>query len=160
MSLTKLKIGLDYHGVIDNNPDYFADVCREAHNRGHLIYVISGAPKAAITSKLQSSQMPYDFVFSILDYCLVMGKIEQTATGIMINDNDWNKAKAEFCKRDNIDLHIDDSTIYCRFFDNRYCLYNGQEHLCRNQNGQIIDFNLSPANALDILEDVIKKSRC
>ena len=159
MSVTKLKIGLDYHGVIDSNPAYFTDFCTIARNRGHLIYVISGAPKATITSKLQSMQLPYDFIFSILDYCLAIGKIEQTSKGIMINNSVWDKAKAEFCKRCNVDLHIDDSTIYCRFFDNNYCLYNEQEKICQNQKGQIIDFNLIPSDTLDVLETIIEKSR-
>lgn len=44
----KLKIGLDFHGVITDNPEYFKVFANEALRRGYEIHVISGGPKATI----------------------------------------------------------------------------------------------------------------
>lgn len=41
-----LKIGLDFHGVINTNPSYFKDFTEYAEARGHRIYIITGGPAA------------------------------------------------------------------------------------------------------------------
>ena len=40
-----LKIGLDFHGVINTNPSYFKDFTEYAEARGHRIYIITGGRK-------------------------------------------------------------------------------------------------------------------
>lgn len=45
-----LKIGLDFHGVINTNPSYFKDFTEYAEARGHRIYIITGGPAAKISS--------------------------------------------------------------------------------------------------------------
>ena len=47
-SADKLKIGLDFHGVITDNPEYFKVFANEALRRGYEIHIISGGPKATI----------------------------------------------------------------------------------------------------------------
>lgn len=49
----KLKIGLDFHGVITDNPEYFKVFANEALRRGYEIHVISGGPKATIEKFLR-----------------------------------------------------------------------------------------------------------
>ncbi len=160
MISTKLKIGLDYHGVIDSNPDYFKEFCCYAKSKGHLIYIISGASKVFISDVLEQLRLPYDYIFSILDYCLALGYIEQHDNGLIINNLAWNKAKSDFCRRCNIDLHIDDSDIYLQHFLQPYCLYDNIKKVCQIQNGQIINFNQHPSVAIDSLVAVIKKPSC
>lgn len=45
-----LKIGLDFHGVINTNPSYFKDFTEYAEARGHRIYIITCGPAAKISS--------------------------------------------------------------------------------------------------------------
>lgn len=148
---------MDYHGVIDSNPDYFREFCHCAQAKGHLIYIISGAPKTFISDMLGQLGLSYDYIFSILDYCLALGYIEQDDNGFIINNSAWNKAKSDFCRRCNIDLHIDDSDIYLRHFVQSYCLYDNIKKVCHAQNGQIINFNQHPSAAIDSLSIAIKK---
>lgn len=157
MIATKLKIGLDYHGVIDSDPEYFKDFCLYARSQGHLIYILSGSPKAMLTKLLQDFDLPYDYAFSILDYCIALRRVEQNAQNLTINDIAWNRAKADFCRRCKIDVHIDDSTIYLKYFDQAYCLYNNQKQQCQTLKGGIINFNQSPQIVLEKLITTLKK---
>ena len=156
MSLNpNLKISLDYHGVIDTRQSYFAEFCSVARKRGHSIFITSGAPKAQISTYLHSINLEYDFIFSILDYCLALRQITQTTDGrIIIKDKNWNFAKAEFCKNNKVDIHIDDSIIYQQYFNNKYCRYKSSDCICILDNHYVIDFNQSPQDSLYDIEKV------
>lgn len=58
-SADKLKIGLDFHGVITDNPEYFKVFANEALRRGYEIHIISGGPKATIEKFLQQWGIKY-----------------------------------------------------------------------------------------------------
>lgn len=36
----------------------------------------------------------------------------------------WDRTKAEYCAREEIDLHIDDSDVYGQYFTTSYLKYN------------------------------------
>ena len=38
----------------------------------------------------------------------------------------WNKAKARYCKKHKIDLHIDDSAKYGEHFSTPFALFKGE----------------------------------
>ena len=154
MFLPKLKIGLDYHGVIDTDYKYFAEFAMLARRRGHQIYVISGAPRTTIKYELSRHNFPVDFIFSILDYCLATGKIIQTSSGVKIADDAWNKAKADFCLHNRVDWHIDDNKQYCDYFTTFCCYYQTTDHFCYINGKPQLNFNLSVDNALIQLEKI------
>ncbi len=156
MHPSKLKIGLDYHGVIDSDYEYFAEFAAFARSRGHRIYVISGAPKVALCNELSQHNFTADFLFSVLDYCMALGLIVQDAFDIKIDDYAWNRAKAEFCFYNHINLHIDDNQQYCNYFSTICCCFNGFDRFCRISENLILDFSLPPDNALIMLEKVLK----
>ena len=56
----KLKIGLDYHGVVDQHLQYFASFCQFAKQRKHQIHIITGGPKTDVEEYLRNNQIPYD----------------------------------------------------------------------------------------------------
>lgn len=156
MHPSKLKIGLDYHGVIDTDYEYFAEFAAVARSRGHQIYVISGAPKAALSYELSQHNFTADFLFSVLDYCMALGLIVQDTSGIKIDDRAWNCAKAEFCLYNQINLHIDDNQQYCDYFSTICCCFNGFERSCSIFDNQNLDFSLSPVNALIMIEKILE----
>jgi hypothetical protein len=76
-----LKIGLDFHGVINTNPSYFKDFTEYAEARGHRIYIITGGPAAKISSFLNAWGIRYTELFAILDYYAARGEVKFFSAG-------------------------------------------------------------------------------
>lgn len=144
---TKPKIGVDFHGVINTKPDFFREFCRAALKIGLEVYIISGGPRETILAYLNQYQIPYTKLWCIFDYYEQRHQVEFYDDGsFRIDDELWNKAKAEYCKEHNICIHIDDSVIYGREFATPYCRYDEQSNSCV-LNGQQI-YLANPAQAL------------
>ena len=144
---TKTKIGVDFHGVINTKPDFFREFCRAALKIGLEVYIISGGPRETILAYLNQYQIPYTKLWCIFDYYEQRHQVEFYDDGsFRIDDELWNKAKAEYCKEQNICIHIDDSAIYGREFVTPYCRYDEQSNSCV-LNGQQI-YLANPAQAL------------
>ncbi len=157
----ELKIGLDYHGVIDKNIDYFSLFCRQAKQRGHLVFIITGGPKILVEQNLKLNNIPYDMCFAVSDYYQAMGKIIQDESGnLIIPENLWNMAKGDFCRRSKINIHIDDSLKYLNWFSTPYCYYDKNTHKGYISPGIEFNFN-NPVNVvLDNIENIIRKVTC
>ena len=156
MNSHKLKIGLDYHGVIDQKPIYFAKLCHIARKRGHFIYIITGGPIVQVKEYLKDSNIEYDFIFAISDYYQALGEFKQTNDGrIEIPDEKWNIAKAIFCSHNKIDIHIDDSQEYLQWFTTPFCLYDNKNNTCTLKSGIIIDFKINPDEIIKQIEQII-----
>ena len=144
---TKPKIGVDFHGVINTNPDFFREFCREALKIGLEVYIISGGPRETILSYLNQYQIPYTKLWCIFDYYEQRHQVEFYDDGSFhVDDELWNKAKAEYCKEHNICIHIDDSVIYGREFATPYCRYDEKANSCVFNGKQI--YLANPAQAL------------
>lgn len=128
---TKSKIGVDFHGVINTRPDFFREFCREALKIGLEVYIISGGPRETILAYLNQYRIPYTKLWCIYDYYEQRHQVEFYDDGSFhVADELWNKAKAEYCKEQNICVHIDDSAIYGREFATPYCRYDEQANSC------------------------------
>ena len=151
----KLKIGLDYHGVIDKNTDYFVRFCSAAKTRNHLVYIITGGPKLKVEEALKQQNIQYDFVFAISDYYQALGKLEMKSDGtIDIPEYLWNMAKADFCRRNNINFHIDDSITYLHWFSTPFCFYDAKVAKCCLSPGIVIDFSQPIDDVFDKIEQI------
>ena len=96
---TKPKIGVDFHGVINTKPDFFREFCRAALKIGLEVYIISGGPRETILAYLNQYQIPYTKLWCIFDYYEQRHQVEFYDDGsFRIDDELWNKAKAEYCK--------------------------------------------------------------
>ena len=153
----QLKIGLDYHGVINNHPLYFKHFCDLAHGRGHHMYILSGGSKPQTISQLTKAQIRYTGLFTIMDYYLDQGKGNFMDDGhFKIDDRLWNTAKAQYCRCRQIDIQIDDSLIYGKYFTTPYCVFDAHTKQCvltKCENS--IDFSLPPQEALLQLEKIL-----
>ena len=144
-----IKIGLDFHGVVDKYPDYFAKFTQQAVAQGIEIYIITGGPKAVVENYLQEHRIQYTELFAILDYYDAQGQVEYFPNGeFKIPSKLWNTAKGEYCAKHKITLHIDDSTEYGYWFSTPYCVYDSASRQCLAQNGLKIDFSQAPEIAL------------
>lgn len=153
-----LKIGLDFHGVITERPQYFKAFCDEAIQRGHKIYIISGGPSEAIARFLKNEKITYQHLFAILDFYNTKGKvIFYEDGGFRVDDELWDSAKGKYCEENNIDIHIDDSKIYEKYFTTPYCQYNRNLQKCMVRT-TIIDFSQTPEIVLDAIEKFIENN--
>lgn len=122
-----MKLGLDVHGVIDANPKFWAAITQSLIEEGHEVHIVTGHPiNDKLTSKLLIFNIKYSHTFSIVDYHKEIGtKMWQDQEGKWFMDiYDWDQTKAEYCAREGIDLHIDDSKAYGQFFTTPYCCYS------------------------------------
>lgn len=157
MTDCRLKIGLDYHGVIDKKPEYFAEFCTLARQHGHRIYIITGGPEVKVKEYLDAAHIPYDFIFAISDYYQALGKTTMDTDGnIVVPDELWNTAKADFCRRNRINIHIDDSCEYLHWFSTPFCLYEHSGDVCYLSPGIEVDLRCPPAEVLAKIECVAK----
>lgn len=120
-----MKLGLDFHGVLDENP-LFTQMAKDHVRRGDEVHIITGEKDTPeFRAKLEAMGIQYTHLFSIPSYHISIG------TKVWYKDPDnpfmdeevWNRTKAEYCERVGIDMHIDDSERYCRYFTTPYLIY-------------------------------------
>lgn len=119
-----MKIGLDLHGVISDNPHYFENLSYALISMGWEVHIITGGS----TEKAEKELLKYGFVkhanythlFSVLDYHIEKGTRIVGWHPVLLNpefpNEEWDKTKADYCKKHNIGLHLDDSMIYEKTF--------------------------------------------
>ena len=121
--MKKLKIGLDIHGVCDANPEFFSELSRLFVNAGHEVIIITGRMEShGAIDEIKKLGISYTKFYSIADYHVKIGtKIWYDEKGNpWIEPEFWDTTKAEICKKENIDFHIDDSSVYGKYFKTPY----------------------------------------
>jgi hypothetical protein len=153
-----LKIGIDYHGVITANPRFFKEFNALAIAQGIEIYVLSGGFEIDITDFLRQEQIPYTYIWSLADYFDKNKQLTYLPDGsFKVDDRLWNKAKADFCKQNGINFHIDDSVLYGEHFTTPFCLYDVKNKSCclRDNKHCCIDFDKSANEVLSQILSII-----
>jgi hypothetical protein len=125
----KIKIGLDFHGVVDEKLNFFKTLMKLLIDNGHEVHIITGGVGKVQLSLLKKLKIPYTHFFSITDYHT------SRKTPILWDENNephldpylWDKAKGEYCKKNKIDLHFDDSEIYHYFFKTPYARFYSRD---------------------------------
>jgi len=124
-AVKKLKLGLDFHGVIDTFPEMIAEMSRMFVAAGHEVHVITGLKRDAIVQKgLDDFGIHYTHYFSIVE------QLEQDGVTIVWRDGlpyadkiYWDIAKRDYCQKNEIDLMIDDSPVYKDTFNDISTVY-------------------------------------
>lgn len=147
---SRVKIGIDFHGVITCKPEYFSKFTQLAVARGYEIHIITGGPGEVIKKMLDDWHISYTSIFAILDFYDVLHKVKYFENGEFHVDNElWDTAKGLYCKEHDINIHIDDSTIYRQWFSTPYCLYDAEDACCSLAPQKCINFSEGPESALD-----------
>jgi hypothetical protein len=118
------KVGLDLHGVIDNDPHFFSHLSHSLVDAGNEVHIITGASKTEeVLNKLAELNITYTHFFSIVDANIE--RIIYDAQGSpWLSDYEWNSAKAKYCKEHGIHVHIDDTREYGKYFNGtRFVVY-------------------------------------
>ena len=122
-----MKIGIDLHGVIDRNPQFWINFANQVKSSKGEIHIISGQSwsQNLLNQLLEYNQGKkwWDFYFSIDDYLLYEKKIDyciDEKSGRRYPNEIWDPAKGEYCLRNQIDIMFDDSPIYGKYFKTPY----------------------------------------
>jgi len=134
-STAKFKIGIDIHGVIDALPEFFGFLTESIVKNNGEVHVITGGAWDEKLEK-QLSGISYTHKFSVYDHLLktaeILGEIEFPDGTIQkkFDDTLWDSTKAEYCKENQISLHIDDTLCYNDYFTTpfaRFWSHNGKQ---------------------------------
>ncbi len=121
----KWKIGLDLHGVISDMPEFFSFLTNALVSSGTEIHIITGGVTEDDKKLLVKYNIKYTHFFSIIDHHQKKGTPtsgKHPKYGFdMISDEEWDMTKAEYCRENGINLHIDDTLIYNNFFTTPFC---------------------------------------
>lgn len=112
-----MKIGIDIHGTIDWDPDFWRKAIPLLTALGHHIYIVSGPEEEKIMKRLEELELGYIgnfWIESVADYIKESGvKYWYDGKGdFWTTDEDWWAAKAAICAKAEIDLMIDDQVDY------------------------------------------------
>lgn len=130
-----MKLGLDIHGVIDSNPESFAFMSQSVIAGGGEVHIITGGSwTSELEEQLKGYGIKWTSCFSVYDYLLDSG-IDSIGTiqfpdGTIQKKFDyhlWDTIKAGYCRSNNIDLHIDDTEVYSKYFTTPFLLYKSSE---------------------------------
>ncbi len=119
-------IGIDLHGVIDNDIEWFKDVLEGLmyfdKYKATTIYIISGPPKVYIEKELNRHGLyqgiHFDGIFSIVDFLLekFVNMWTDDRGRWWAGDEDWWSSKAKICEEHGVDIMIDDQERYQPYF--------------------------------------------
>lgn len=130
-----MKLGLDIHGVIDSNPESFSFMSQSVIAGGGEVHIITGGSwTSELEEQLKGYGIKWTSHFSVYDYLLDSG-IDSIGTiqfpdGTIQKKFDyhlWDTIKAGYCRSNNIDLHIDDTEVYSKYFTTPFLLYKSSE---------------------------------
>lgn len=135
-----MKLGLDIHGVLDTNPELFTHIAKQYDE----VHIITGGSFDNTDYTLLYDLYGYGdgkkwwtHQFSIYDHLLDTKAKTNDELGVASHhpfpDETWNKIKAEYCVKHEIDLHIDDMQQYLTYFTTPYMLYKNHERKHRGE---------------------------
>ena len=130
-----MRLGLDIHGVIDSNPESFTFLSKSVLASGGEVHIITGGSwTLKLQNQIKDSGIVWTHHFSVYDFLIKsgpksMGKIQFPDGTIQEKfDSDlWDTIKADYCRSNKIDLHIDDTEVYSKYFTTPFLLYKSSE---------------------------------
>ena len=119
-----MKIGLDLHGVISDQPEFFKQLMRLLRNQSWEVHIITGGSIEKAEQELKKLDIvqgyEYTHLFSVLDYHIEKGTRIVGWHPTLLNpefpNEEWDRTKADYCRKHNIGLHLDDSMVYEKTF--------------------------------------------
>ena len=126
-----MRLGLDIHGVIDSNPESFSFLSRSVIAAGGEVHIVTGGSwTEELESQIRKAGVEWTHYFSVYDYLMEsgipsIGKIQFPDGTVQEKfDSDlWDTIKGGYCRSEDIELHIDDTEAYARYFTTPFLLY-------------------------------------
>lgn len=119
-----MKLGFDLHGVLDDLPDTIKTLTYLVIKSGGEVHIITGSTTKRAIEELEELGLEkgshFTHVQGLPDYLNMKGKVpvgfNERFQNNEFSDLDWNSAKAQYCRENNIDLHFDDTIEYGDYF--------------------------------------------
>ena len=117
----EVRLGLDIHGVIDEDPIFFSDLSQTVRGRGGQVFIITGREDCHdLRQELSDCGMLYDGILSITSHQKMLGTpvtyLDDRKSQPIMAPDVWNPTKAALCASAGIHVMIDDSALYETFF--------------------------------------------
>lgn len=124
-----MKFGFDLHGVIDTNPKFFSEFTKFLVDGGHEVHILTGPKRFRVRPDLKEMGIVYTHLFSIHEWALENKHevIKDVKGDPHVDPYIWDKAKGEYAKEHELDLHLDDSDIYGYFFKTPYARFYSKD---------------------------------
>jgi len=110
------KLGLDFHGVIDDLTEEFKALSKILVESGNEVHIITGGPWEEVGPLVDKMGIRYTHKFSIRDHHREIGTetngVHPKYNFPLIDNDIWDKTKGDYCKKHNISLMIDDTVEY------------------------------------------------
>ena len=122
-----MKIGIDIHGVLDTNP-FFKQMALSMRHDGDEVHIITGTSTELALKDLEKLDMHkgfhYTHLYSITDDLISRGIPVEWKDGNnpFFPYEEWDKAKAEYCAKNGIGIHFDDTKRYGDYFTTPFAL--------------------------------------
>lgn len=147
--MKKFKLGLDIHGVIDHDPNFFKTLTEMLEGNDEIeVHVITGGTFKEEKENLEKWGIKYDHFFSISDYhrCIGTPITYDKDCHIYLDDELWDRTKGDYCKDYNISIMIDDTYRYGQYMPKTTHFY----HYVRDVGKCVcMDINGAPINQCD-----------
>ena len=137
-----MKLSLDIHGVIDYKPEIFSFISKSVIASGGEIHIVTGGSWGEeLIELVKKSGVVWTHHFSVYDHLKSIGaekmgriKFPDGTTQKKFDNDLWDSIKGEYCQKNGIDLHIDDTEIYSKYFTTPFLLFkSGDELWCRRK---------------------------
>lgn len=133
----RFSIGLDFHGVIDSMPEFFSFLTNSIIDSGGEVHILTGSSwSEELESQLKSFNVRYTHKFSVYDHLMqngtkIVGKVKFPDGTVQnkFENGKWDMVKADYCLKNGVSLHLDDTMIYNDFFKTpfaRFWSHSGQ----------------------------------
>ena len=149
MTKKTFKVGFDIHGIIDRQPELFQKITKLLKENGCEIHILTGSHiTSEIESQLKSYKINYDVLFSISDYHRDAGTHMwyDENNNPWVDDLDWDRTKGEYCEKNNVHIHLDDTERYGKYFKTKFLYLN----LEKDKNF----YNYSEPKSLNSIKDI------
>ena len=117
-----MKIGIDFHGVIDVNPEFFSIITKLLVENKHEVHIITGLRKEDFELNPASITIAYTHFYSITYGLRNTSYMVDIHGRPRFDEYLWNTAKAIYCKDNKIDIMIDDTKEYAKYFSTPFLL--------------------------------------
>ncbi len=120
-----MKIGLDIHNCIDIYPELFKVLTKVWKEKNYEIHILTGQEEALCIDRLEEWGITYTNFFSIVDYHTAQGTHifkRDDKEGIWMDGDIWAQSKGNYAHKVELDIHFDDSMVYCKYFP-KNCTY-------------------------------------
>lgn len=113
---------LDIHGIVNTHPDFYAAATQSLVKDGWEIHILTGSHivESGIVEELARYGIAYTHLFSIADYHRenkTNGMWYDTNGDPWVTDEEWDRTKADYCKRHDIPFCVDDTARYAKHFE-------------------------------------------